>query len=158
MSRGKAEVVRMTTEIPTDYMSGEAVADFLSDSRHAIVSTIRKNGSPHLSAVWYLYEDNCIYFVVLADSAKCRNIRRDPRVGICVDGGHADYRSVLIYGDAEILPGGHEFFSDKKRRIFRRYFDSDDDARAYVEETDAVGEGALIVVRPNRIVGVDVGK
>ena len=148
----------MTTEIPTDYMSGEAVADFLSDSRHAIVSTIRKNGSPHLSAVWYLYEDNCIYFVVLADSVKCRNIRRDPRVGICVDGGHPDYRSVLIYGDAEILPGDDEFFSDKKLRIFRRYYDSDDDARAYVEETDAVGEGALIVVRPNRIVGVDMGE
>jgi len=148
----------MTTEIPTNYMSGEAVADFLSDSRHAIVSTIRKNGSPHLSAVWYLYEDNCIYFIVLADSVKCHNIRRDPRVGICVDGGHPDYRSVLIYGDAEILPGDHEFFSDKKRRIFRRYFDSDDDARAYVEETDAVGEGALIVVRPNRIVGVDMGE
>ena len=148
----------MTTEIPTDYMSGEAVADFLSDSRHAIVSTIRKNGSPHLSAVWYLYEDNCIYFVALADSVKCRNIRRDPRVGICVDGGHPDYRSVLIYGDAEILPGDDEFFSDKKLRIFRRYYDSDDDARAYVEETDAVGEGALIVVRPNRIVGVDMGE
>ncbi len=108
--------------------------------------------------MWYLYEDNCIYFVVLADSVKCRNIGRDPRVGICVDGGHPDYRSVLIYGEAEILPRDDEFFSDKKFRIFRRYFDSDDAARAYVEETDAVGENALIVVHPSRIVGVDMGE
>lgn len=148
----------MTTDIPTDYMSEEAVSEFLSDTRHAVISTVRKDGSPHLSAVWYLYEAQVIYMVAMADSVKCRNIRRDPRVGICVDGGYPDNRSVLIYGGAEICPNSDDIYKDTKLRIFRRYFDNDDDARAYVEESDAFGEGALIVVRPDRIVGVDMGE
>ena len=147
----------MTDEIPADYMSSEAITDFLSAPRHAVVSTIRRDGTPHLSTVWYIYDDDIIYFLAMANSVKCRNIGRNPSVGICVDGGYPDNRSVLIYGDTEVLPDGNQLYTDKKLQIFRRYLDTPEEVQAYVEESAAFGEGALVVVRPKKIVGVDNG-
>jgi len=146
----------MSSETKNNHMSKEAVDDFLAGAHHAVVSTIRKDGSPQVSAVWYLLENDVFYFVTMAKSAKCRNLDRDPRIGICIDGGPRDYRSVMIYGSAEICYDYDDFYRDTRFRIFRRYYDSDDETRAYIEEVGSSGGGVLITVRPDRVIGIDM--
>jgi len=146
----------MSSETRSNRMSKEAVDEFLAGSHHAVVSTIRKDGSPQVSAVWYLYENDILYFVTMANSVKCRNLKRDPRAGICVDGGAGDYRSVMIYGSAEIRDEFDDFYRETRFRIFRRYYDSDEETRAYVEDVGSSGGGVLVIVRPNPIIGIDM--
>lgn len=108
-------------------MSEERLAAWLSEPRNAVVATIRKNGATHQSPVWYLYEDGVFNIPVLVNSVKYRNLERDPRISICMDGGYPDLSAVTVTGTAEIVRGRRE--RDMYERICRRYYDNDEDNR-----------------------------
>lgn len=137
------------------HMSSEEIDAFLAEPRHAIAGVVRSDGAPQLSPVWILYEDGRIYFAIFVDSAKYRQLERDPRIGVCVDGGHPDARVVTIQGKAELLTETNSWSEDLAWRINRRYHASDEAARSYLEQTEAQGAGALVIVSPEKIVGRD---
>ena len=121
-------------------MTDDRLQQFLGAPRNAVVATIRKNGSPQLSPVWYLYEDGKFYFPIQTDSLMYRNRRRDPRVSICIDGAFPDMRAVMVEGLAELIDGsgnGHMY-----RRICRRYYEKDED-NIQGEQTFTSGAGSL---------------
>jgi PPOX class probable F420-dependent enzyme len=136
-------------------MTPEQIDAFLAAPRHAVVAALRRDGSPQLSPIWYLCERDRIYFSILVDSAKYRQLRRDPRIALCIDGGHPDARFVTVYGTAEILEGESPWREDLEWRILRRYHDTEEQARRYQQETAGDGPGALVVVTPERVVGRD---
>jgi PPOX class probable F420-dependent enzyme len=136
-------------------MTPEQIEAFLAAPRHAVVAALRRDGSPQLSPIWYLCEKDRLYFSTLAESAKCRQLRRDPRIALCVDGGHPDARFVTIYGTAEIVEEESPWREDIEWRILRRYHESEEEARRYREEIDGAGRNALVVVTPERVVGRD---
>jgi PPOX class probable F420-dependent enzyme len=73
---------------------------FLVEEQMAVVSTLNKDGSPFVTTIWYqLQEDGTIIMSTPGQTQKVRNLRRDPRVAICV--GDA-MRSVSLYGVATI--------------------------------------------------------
>ena len=139
----------------TPAMTPAQVEEFLKPPRHAIVGTNRRDGPPQLSPVWYLYEDGRIYIGVLATTAKARNLRRDPRISLCVDGGHPDARAVMIHGGAELIEVESPWREQVIWRIIRRYHDSDEDARQYQETSRDWGPTVLIVVTPEKIISQD---
>ncbi len=136
-------------------MTPAQVEEFLELPRHAILGTNRRDGPPQLSPVWYLYEDGRVYIGVLAATAKVRNLRRDPRIGLCVDGGHPDARAVMIYGGAELIEAESPWREEIIWRINRRYHDSDEDARRYQDMSRDRGRTVLIVVIPENIISQD---
>jgi PPOX class probable F420-dependent enzyme len=135
-------------------MSTEQIESFLEAPRHAIVAVGQVDGPPLLSPVWYLYEAGHFYISASADSAKCRNLRRDPRIGICVDAGHPDARFVSISGRAELREGQSAELDETNWRITRRYFQSDEEARCYLAELPKEAS-AMIVVVPEKMFGLD---
>ena len=137
------------------HMTPEQIEAFLAPPRHAVVAAVRRDGSPQLSPIWYLCEKDRIYFSILVDSAKYRQLRRDPRIALCIDGGHPDARFVTVYGTAEILEEESSWREDLEWRILRRYHDTEEQARRYQQETAGDGPGALVVVTPERVVGRD---
>ena len=139
----------------TPAMTQAQVEQFLEPPRHAIVGTNRRDGPPQLSPVWYLYEDGRLYIGVLVTSAKYRNLRRDPRISLCIDGGHPDARAVMIYGSAELIEAESPWQDEMIWRIARRYHDSDEDARRYQETSRDWGRTVLIVVTPEKIISQD---
>lgn len=139
----------------TPAMTPAQVEQFLEPPRHAIVGTNRRDGPPQLSPVWYLYEDGRIYIGVLATTAKVRNLRRDPRISLCVDGGHPDARAVMIHGGAELIEAESPWREQVIWRIIRRYHDSDADARRYQDMSRDRGPTVLIVVTPEKIISQD---
>src|SRR5262245_10205810 len=87
-------------------MNQAQIDAFLAPSRHAIVATNTPDGGPQLSPVWYIYENQHLYISAGVNAVKVRNLRRDPRVTVCIDGGHPDARYVIIHGMATILENG----------------------------------------------------
>ncbi len=136
-------------------MTQEQIDEFLQASRHAILATNRIDGAPQISPVWYLHEDEKIYIEILADSAKYYSLRRDPRVSICVDGGHPDARAVTIYGTAELIHDSTAWPDDIFFRITRRYMESDEEAKKLNEEVTTDADYVLVVVTPTKIFARD---
>ena len=130
-------------------MSQNRLEEFLGAPRNAIVATIRKSGSPQLSPVWYLYENEKFYFPILTDSVKYRNLRRDPRVSICIDGAFPDMRSVIVEGNTDLIEDSRE--ADMYRRICRRYYETEEENLQGDKTFHKWGTAAVVVVTPQRI-------
>jgi PPOX class probable F420-dependent enzyme len=136
-------------------MSSSQVQAFLEAPRHAIAAVHRPDGAPQLSPIWFLYENERLYFSSSLDSAKCRQLRRDPRIALCIDAGHPDARAVSISGTAELLTDESPERADLEWRILRRYHESDEAAHRWEASIEAEGPAALVVVSPEKIIGWD---
>ncbi len=69
---------------------------FLREDRVAVVSTLNTDGSPHVTTIWYLLqEDGTLIMSTPGRTQKVKNLRRDPRIAVCVGD---ERRSVSLYG------------------------------------------------------------
>ncbi|MGB8035036.1 MAG: PPOX class F420-dependent oxidoreductase, partial [Nitrososphaeraceae archaeon] len=89
-------------------MSKEEIEAFLmSGTRTGKVSTVRKDGRPHLAPIWFVLDsnkdnNNSIIFTTVNESVKGKDMLRDPRVSLCVDDQTPPFSFVVIEGLAEI--------------------------------------------------------
>ena len=88
---------------------------FLRDHTFSIVTTIKKDGSPQSTPVYYLYEDEKIYSSVTKPRSKTRNVRRDPRVSLVALSTERPFSYVQISGTATITEDDLEA---RSRRIY----------------------------------------
>jgi PPOX class probable F420-dependent enzyme len=65
------------------------------------ISTVMKDGSPHVTPIWYMVEDGKILVNTTTGRVKYFNIKRDNRVCFLVEDG---YPHVIIFGRARIAP------------------------------------------------------
>ncbi|MBF6450300.1 MULTISPECIES: PPOX class F420-dependent oxidoreductase [Nocardia] len=86
-------------------MSETEITEFLKRSRIMTLASLGKNGTPHLTAMWYGLVDGEIWFETKGKSQKAVNLRRDPRVTVLVEAGdtYDQLRGVSIEGRAEIV-------------------------------------------------------
>ena len=136
-------------------MNQAQIEEFLRVPRFAIVGTNRVNGPPQLTPVWYLYQDDQIYITMYVKSAKYRNLRRDPRIGVCIAGDNPDARAVMIYGTVEFAFERRSWVDKIVWNLVRRYYDNDVEAQSYMDSNAAEGESALAVVTPEKIIAQD---
>lgn len=135
-------------------MQQEAREAFLQADRHAILATNRPGGAPQLTPVWYLYEDGMFYVSAQVDTVKVRNLRRDPSVSLCVDGGRGDARYVVVTGRAHLVEPGEGIQEEMRWRIIRHYSPDEAAARRYYE-TVRTHPAVLIVITPERMISQD---
>ena len=132
-------------------MSQTEIEDFLQAPRHAIVGTNPVDGPPQLSPVWYLYENGRLYISVAVNTVKHRNLKRDPRISVCVDGCRPDGRTVMFSGTAELVQSGDPLQTEMRKRIIYHYHETDEAAQRFfvrAVENDAV----LIIVAPEKVI------
>jgi PPOX class probable F420-dependent enzyme len=80
-------------------MTADEVRAFLGHgTRTAKVATSGPGGRPHVMPVWFVLDGDELVFTTGGDSAKARNLRRDPRVAVVVDEEVAPYAFVHIRG------------------------------------------------------------
>ncbi|HEY2595940.1 MAG TPA: pyridoxamine 5'-phosphate oxidase family protein, partial [Chloroflexota bacterium] len=60
------------------------VRAFLEETRFAVVGTTNRDGSPHLTALWYALRGNTILMNTAATAKKVRNLKRDAHASVCV--------------------------------------------------------------------------
>ncbi len=137
-------------------MSDSQVGSFFETPRFAVFGTNSVDGPPQLTTVWFLYEAGAIFVAIERRSVKYRNLTRDPRVALCIDGEHPDGRTVVVYGLAELQELGTPESDRIDWRLTRRYHDTDEEARRYQESVSDM-DAVLVKVTPRRIVGLDYG-
>lgn len=88
----------------------ETAIELLSSAAVAHLVTLNADGSPHVSLAWAGIEDGEIVFGTLFDQRKLKNVRRDPRVVVSVEGtkvhppGLKEY--LVVTGTARVTEGG----------------------------------------------------
>lgn len=88
----------------------EAAKDLLASDAVAHLTTINKDGSPHVTVAWAGIDGEELVFGTLFDQRKLQNIRRDPRVVVSIQGtnvhppGLKEY--IVIEGRARVVDGG----------------------------------------------------
>ena len=87
----------------------------------ANLATVDPDGSAHVVAMWFLWDDGVLLFPTNRRTRKAKNVVRDPRVSVMIDDsrGGLDLRGVTLVGRAELL-GGPEAL-ELNRRIHLKY-------------------------------------
>jgi PPOX class probable F420-dependent enzyme len=85
-------------------MSDDEIRDFVESRKSLQVATLNKDGSPHLTTLWFAVVDGDIVFETFTKSQKIVNLKRDPRIAVLVEDGtaYAELRGVSINGRAEL--------------------------------------------------------
>ena len=64
-----------------------AVEDRLARERNVWLCTLRRDGSPHMTPVWFVYADGVWWIGCEGRSVKARNVAADPRVSLALEDG-----------------------------------------------------------------------
>ena len=93
----------------------------LVQGRHiATLGTENADGTIHLTAVWYLFEDGSLFIATSSKSRKARNIGARPKASLMIDARRpASERGVNAAGRAELISGSQS--REINRRIHSRY-------------------------------------
>ena len=137
---------RLTSQEIDAYLAGAHVAHFAS---------IRQDGTPHISPVWYRWEDGKVTVVSGASAVKTRNVRQNPKVAISVATDEWPYQYVILEGDATVENAD---LRDTVRSIFSRYEGTERGAQDADELTKSDQRLVAIIVDVNHVMswkGVD---
>src|ERR1700738_5161937 len=81
--------------------SSEKLEEFLTEPRNVIVAGVRKDGRPHLSPNWFVWDGERFYVSTTRGRVKYAIFRRDPRAQLAVDDS-TGFRAVLVPATVEI--------------------------------------------------------
>ena len=115
--------------MPSVSTLSEKARAFLNEKRFAVLATINSDGTPQLTTMWYLLEGDTIVMNTKAGRIKERNMRRDPRIAICVEDG---YNYVTISGTVEMIDDPEIALRDIYRLAVR--YDGEEAARQKVAD------------------------
>jgi PPOX class probable F420-dependent enzyme len=101
----------------------DALQELLAKPNHAVIGTLRPDGSPHTTATWYLWEDGRVLVNMDEERKRLGYIRRDPRVSLTVLDEGNWYSHVTLLGRVVSLEDD-EGIADIDR-LARRYRGSD---------------------------------
>jgi PPOX class probable F420-dependent enzyme len=111
---------------------------FLRADHVAVVSTLNKDGSPFVTTIWYLLqEDGTLIMSTPGRTQKVKNLRRDPRIAVCVGD---ETHSVSLYGTVTI---------SSDQNIVRR--DLEQLAARYIKEEAARAQALSLFLQQGRV-------
>jgi PPOX class probable F420-dependent enzyme len=84
----------------------EVQREMLNERRIAAVVTINKEGAPHLTAVWFLFDGESFFVMMMSSSVKMKNLRGNRRMALMIESRVASKEiGISVSGEAEILAG-----------------------------------------------------
>jgi len=125
-------------------------ADLLGRMRDAVLATVRRDGGPQATPVWYHWDGEAIRISTSGRTAKTHNVRRDSRVSICID-DQVSGAYVTIFGRAELIEGDPELVRRESWPLLLKYF-HEEEAAARWARIDATHDRVVIRVRPDRVI------
>jgi len=121
----------------------------LDRAKTAILATVRADGRPHVAPIWFDLDGDILVFITGENTVKGRNMRRDPRVSLCIDEEELPFHFVAIEGTSELAAGDPDLLY-WATRIGGRYM-GPDRADEYGRRNAVEGE-LLVRVSPQKIV------
>jgi PPOX class probable F420-dependent enzyme len=121
---------------------------YLAEPANMVLSTIRSDGRPQLSPVWFIWQDNEFLISTTATTAKWKNLLRDSRCTGVVDAPNGRYISVSGVVEMWIENAPHEVTTE----IVRKY-KLGDEFEPYMETVrNDHPERGIIRLKPESIV------
>lgn len=115
------------------------VAARLRANRNVWLCTLRADGPPHVTPVWFVHLDGRWWISVGDRSVKTRNVLRDPRVSLALEDGDAP---VVAEGRAQVHPDPERFppeviaaFQDRYSYDIRVPYEDTQEPRMLLEVT-----------------------
>ena len=151
------------TASPSNRMSPDELERFVAEPRVGCLATNRADGFPHLSPIWFLYEDGSVFLELAQSRIHLANLRRDPRASLMVEederpakGWRAGVRGVVLRGTVELIDD-EDVVAAYGDRIDRRYLGAgiDDPELAAVTEPERY---TLVRLTPSTRVSWDFRK
>jgi PPOX class probable F420-dependent enzyme len=100
-----------------------SLREFLSGRHIGTVATENADGTVHMTAVWYVFEDGNFYIATSSKTRKAKNLAARPKASLMVDSRKpGKERGVTALGRAEIVSGKES--QEINHRIHRRYLSS----------------------------------
>jgi F420H(2)-dependent biliverdin reductase len=104
----------------------------LAEEPNVWLCTLRRDGSPHLTPVWFVYASATFWIGCESRSVKARNVRADSRVSLALEGGDTP---VVAEGAAQVHRGG---FPGAVVEAFARKYDGWDVSRQVGPDSERV--------------------
>jgi PPOX class probable F420-dependent enzyme len=101
------------------------VLELLAAHEVLTLATVREDGWPQATTVGYVNDGLTLFAATGADAQKVRNIRRDPRVSLTVNGPRADWsrlQGISMAASAQVLDSRSEI--QRVARLMKKKFPS----------------------------------
>jgi PPOX class probable F420-dependent enzyme len=134
--------------------SEQELSAFLNEAPIARLGTHNPDGTIHITAVYFKYDDGCILIGTQDVAHKIRNIKHNPQVTVFIDNQAPPWKGVLIYGEASLE---YDHVIEKRTSIFERYMPTED-ARETAEGLAKAFVSVLIRIQPKQIISYDYTK
>ena len=126
----------------------EKARAYLQELRFAVLATINQDGTPQLTTMWYLLEDDgTITMNTKVGRVKERNMRHDPRISICIED---DYNFLTINGIVEMIDvpeiAQHDIY-----RLSARYH-GEEKAKQQMREQFSKETRVSLRLKPERVI------
>ena len=157
-------------------MRAEVLREFLDQPIAAVLSTLRRDGSPYTVPLWYLWEGEVpddihpirnppnghAWFLGGETSTWVRHLQQDPRMSLCIDVEGPPAKHVGIDGTVEVLSGADTDPWPIMRRLVEKYVGRGDPANdeavdQYMESTQSMTP-VLFKVTPTRWRAIDLSE
>ena len=140
-------------------MSEKELSTFLQKQISLQIGTINKDGSPHLTTMWYFYDGENFIFHTYTKSQKIINLQRDPRITLLTEAGsqYSDLQGIIIYGNAEIINGKDnlEEVTRYMEMVGEKYIKEEDGAQ-YIEGMKLQApKRSVVIVKPSKFISWD---
>ena len=121
---------------------------FLQELRFAVLATINQDGTPQLTTMWYLLEDDgTILMNTKVGRLKERNLRRDSRISICIED---DYNFLTITGTAQLIDDPEKTQNDIYRLSAR--YHGEEKARRQMQDQFSKETRMSLLLKPERVI------
>ena len=124
---------------------------FVSKNKWAVVTTVRKDGSPSSSVIFYVRDGDEILFSTMKSRVKAKSLLRDPRIAVAVLDEGAPYGFVTIEGTGRVIDGDT---TEEHKRIYKTFRGADYVAPADLAEQLARDGRVIVRVTAERVSGV----
>ena len=86
-------------------MTAEELDQFLRRERMCRVGTVGADGAPHVSPLWFVWDDTALWLNSIVKSQRWRNLERDPRISVVIDGGYdfGELHGAELVGRVEVV-------------------------------------------------------
>jgi PPOX class probable F420-dependent enzyme len=113
-----------------------------------VVATVREDGSPQVTPVWFRWHDGHISIWTAAQRRWVRNLTRDQRVAFVVHGDDPPYPAVVMRGRATVATGDGPKIDQEIRAITSRYV-ATDEVDGYI--ADWPGIRSIVTLHPEHV-------
>jgi PPOX class probable F420-dependent enzyme len=135
-------------------VNADELSAFLDRPLLGVVSTLRRDGSPHAVPVWFRYDGETVRIWTDERRGWVRNLRRDPRVAFAVAEMDPPYAGVILRGEGTVRTSADEATAAEIRAITRRYI-PEGEVEEYVARWPHLN--TIVTIRPSAVTGWIVG-